>query len=863
MPTSEWEDARRLFASWPNVIASNSASGTVRRLADALATLHNGATGWRDVVALTRQVLLGARARGNETPLTVPEDQRLPTTAQWWAGDCQATANSSGGITVTAQFWWPMVPAGWASTAAERDMGEIYLGPDSALRRRLDGLPGDPFWSEALNYDRYYSVGQRQAARSAVLAPAGSTTIVCLPTGHGKTPVVLAPILLGRKHGGVSIVVVPTVVLALDMERRIRELLEGFGVEAPSGRYAYTGDLPEETKRQLKDDVAEGRQPVLFTSPEAVSTAMQKALDSAAENGRLRYVVIDEAHLVEQWGNEFRPSFQTIANQRRNWLRRAPVGREPRTVAMSATLTGQQVETLEDLFGQPEATHTVWASQLRTEPSYYIDTFSDEKSRRTAVVEALTRLPRPAILYVSRVEDARRWAEDLHDAGLQRVTHLTGESDPDQRSAAMAGWAGRAADGPIPTRFDIVVGTSAFGLGIDLADVRTVVHACVPETVDRYYQEVGRGGRDGNPSLAYMAIAPGDFHLAEKLNNQAILRADTAWERWDALFQNRLGNDKDTYHLDLDTVPTHLAVGFKTNRAWNTRTLNLMTRARMIEVTAPAVPVQDESDSRAAWLARLSHYYDNLQSLIDVRLIDGQANDPVYFKKRINETRARILGGQQQALNQLHRAVRGDRCIADVLAEYYTLRTERGVLRTATACRGCPHCRQHLEPPESGRFYRMSAQPHPPLANWPTASPSPLSAFMEPDAAFLSIWWKAGSPQRYLVVELVEQLARRGVRVIGGPGAAHLLSPVQRAVTPEPLILDADEELLLCDPRPIMWVLGDADRSLSTSEHDRIDSGGMIYLLHADHLMHPDKPTSRLIDIHNANISIEIALRSL
>lgn len=134
---------------------------------------------------------------------------------------------------------------------------------------------------------------------------------------------------------------------------------------------------------------------------------------------------------------------------------------------------------------------------------------------------------------------------------------------------------------------------------------------------------------------------------------------------------------------------------------------------------------------------------------------------------------------------------------------------------------------------------------------------------MDPDSAFLSIWWKAGSPQRDLVVELVEQLARRGVRVIGGPGAALLLNTIQRAVAPEPLIFDADEELLLCDPRPIMWVLGDADTSLSTSEYDRVDSGGMTYLLHADHLMHPDKPTSRLIDVHSANISIDTALRSL
>ncbi|MEU8800783.1 protein DpdF [Spirillospora sp. NPDC048819] len=863
MPFSEWDEARRLFAAWPGTTALDNAGGTVRRLADSLADLPNGDSGWRDIVALTRQILLSARVRGNETPLTVPSDSLLPTEAQWWEGGCQAQLVSPGRLNVTAQFWSPRVPAGWAPTAAEHDMKEVALGPESSLRRRLDGTPGDPFWSEALGYERYYSIGQRQAARSVVLAPPGSTTIVCLPTGHGKTPVALAPILLGQKLGGASIVVVPTVVLALDMERRTRELLRRRGVEAPSGHYAYTGSLAEETKRQMRDDVANGRQTVLFTSPEAISTGLQKALDIAAENGYLRYFVIDEAHLVEQWGNDFRPTFQTIANQHRNWLRRAPAGREPRTVAMSATLTAQQVETLENLFGQPGATQVVWASQLRSEPSYYIDTFPDEKSRRSAIVEALTRLPRPAILYVTRVEDARLWAEEFYDRGLRRVTHVTGESTPEQRGAAMKGWAGRTAGGPVSTRFDIIVGTSAFGLGIDLADVRTVVHACVPETVDRYYQEVGRGGRDGNPSLAYMANAPGDFYLAEKLNKNAILRADTAWGRWSALFQNRLGEADGTYQLDLDMVPPRMAVGYGKNRDWNTKTLNLMSRAHMIEVTAPKVPVQGEGEPDAAWEARLALYYETLPSRVDVRLMDGQTNDPAYFERKIDDTRTRIIDSQQDALNQLRKAIRSDRCIADVLAQYYLLPVERGVLRTSAVCRGCPHCRRQLEPLEAGRFYRMAAQPHPALAYWPPTSSAPLSGFLGPNTSFLSIWWKAESPEHRLLGQLVEQLVRRGVHVLGGPGAAPLLTAIQRDVSPEPLILDADEELLHDDRRPLLWVLEDSDISLSTAERDRIDGGGMTYLLHPDHLIHPDKPMSRLIDMHSANISIETALRSL
>ena len=103
----------------------------------------------------------------------------------------------------------------------------------------------------------------------------------------------------------------------------------------------------------------------------------------------------------------------------------------------------------------------------------------------------------------------------LHGAGFRRITQVTGDSSDEQRRSAIEGWRGEDTLGrTIPTRYDIVVGTSAFGLGVDMPDVRSVVHACVPETLDRFYQEVGRGGRDGRPSIACLASAPGDYAVA-------------------------------------------------------------------------------------------------------------------------------------------------------------------------------------------------------------------------------------------------------------------------------------------------------------------------------------------------------------
>ncbi len=176
----------------------------------------------------------------------------------------------------------------------------------------------------------------------------------------------------------------------------------------------------------------------------------------------MRHFVIDEAHLVEQWGNEFRPEFQSISHLHRRCLTLAPPpGREPVTVTMSATLTTHQITTLTDLFrGGAHSPEVVWAAQLRHEPSYYVDRFGDEDERTAAVLEAALKLPKPMVLYVSRREDAPRWAEFLRARGISRTAVVTGDNDDDERRDALEGWAGRASNGAeSATRYDIVIGT--------------------------------------------------------------------------------------------------------------------------------------------------------------------------------------------------------------------------------------------------------------------------------------------------------------------------------------------------------------------------------------------------------------------
>ena len=225
--------------------------------------------------------------------------------------------------------------------------------------------------------------------------------------------------------------------------------------------------------------------------------------------------------------SNFRPQYQEFAAHRRTWMELAPPQRQPVTVVMSATLTNHQVHALAGLFpGRP--TEVVWAAALRRRSATTSSRSAPRSARTDAVLAAAGLLPRPLVLYTSTRADVADWADRLRARGYARAAELTGDDGLRRRKEVLTGWRGDQAAGG-RTRFDIVVATSAFGVGLDVPDVRTVLHACVPETIDRYYQDVGRGGRDGSPCLSYLAEGPGDRAIAHRLNQQTLIGDERGW----------------------------------------------------------------------------------------------------------------------------------------------------------------------------------------------------------------------------------------------------------------------------------------------------------------------------------------------
>lgn len=477
------------------------------------------------------------------------------------------TKSAVVGIRRRPDGMWVAVPwePDWLEVEGGTPDAPALAGTAAGDRFRTEPLLADPFFARSTGFDTYRMPGQRAACRAVMSAPEGSTVIAMLPTGSGKTEIALC--LSDRAKTGLTVIVVPTVALAYDFERRFRDHFSRRNrrVKPESLHFAWTASTDEATRQAIRTRIANGQQPLLVTSPESMTRALRQTLQDAASIGRLQGFVIDEAHLVTQWGRFFRPEFRTLADLRHDLMELAARGGHQRlvTLLLSATLGHSEMTDLINLFGGPGPCSPVVANALRSEPDIWVSYANDPDARANHVLDTLAHCARPAVLYVTKPEAAEQWATRLRAHGYARLAVVTGRSSAAERAQVLQGI--RAS--PTTTGgIDLVVATSAFGLGIDYPHIRAVVHACLPETVDRWYQELGRGGRDGFACAAYLLASPGDDAEADSLGVK-VLSPDTARKRWEDLWNHRKNLDGRTF-LDLEGARGSVGRG-DFNRRWN------------------------------------------------------------------------------------------------------------------------------------------------------------------------------------------------------------------------------------------------------------------------------------------------------
>ncbi len=308
-------------------------------------------------------------------------------------------------------------------------------------------------------------------------ATEGRDLLLVMPTGAGKS---LCYQLPGLARAGTTLVISPLIALMEDQVARLQSL--GLAAERiHSGR-------DRASSRQVCAEYLEGRLDFLFIAPERLGVPGFVEL-LARRTPAL--VAVDEAHCISQWGHDFRPDYRLLG-ARLPMLRPAPV------IALTATATpAVQRDILQQLGlqGAGSAPARSFIHGFRR-TNIAIEVRELNPSQRPEAIRELLAEPshRPAIVYAATRKHAERYAEEL-GADFRTGTYHAGMSASERDEVQSAFLGGR---------LEVIVATTAFGMGIDKADVRTVVHAALPASLEGYYQELGRAGRDGKPSRAVL-----------------------------------------------------------------------------------------------------------------------------------------------------------------------------------------------------------------------------------------------------------------------------------------------------------------------------------------------------------------------
>ena len=325
---------------------------------------------------------------------------------------------------------------------------------------------------------------------------AGHDTLGLMPTGGGKSITFQVPALAKE---GVCIVITPLIALMKDQVHHLRQL----NIQAAA---IYSGMQHDDVMRTLENCIL-GNTKILYVSPERLGSSL---FQTKLRHMQVSFITVDEAHCISQWGYDFRPSYLEIANIR-NIHPDVPV------LALTATATPQVVDDicakLSAGFGSPESTSASGETRCHTgKHGFSVFRMSFERKNLAYLVQnapdkygELLRLldgtPGSAIVYVRSRRHAREIAEHLSDAGLSATFYHAGldHADKDRRQRD---WQ--------HDRTRIMVATNAFGMGIDKPDVRLVIHYDSPDSLEAYFQEAGRAGRDGQPARAILLFNGSD-----------------------------------------------------------------------------------------------------------------------------------------------------------------------------------------------------------------------------------------------------------------------------------------------------------------------------------------------------------------
>ncbi|CAN5388885.1 ATP-dependent DNA helicase RecQ [soil metagenome] len=324
--------------------------------------------------------------------------------------------------------------------------------------------------------------GQEEVIESVL---EGKDTLVLFPTGGGKSLCYQVPALV---LDGLTVVISPLVALMQDQVEQLKKI----GIRSTF----INSTLPGYEVEQRLVNARNGMYKLLYIAPERLTTELWK---NEQDRLNISLVAVDEAHCISEWGHSFRPSYRQIRQEM------GEAADDVRWIALTATATP---EVKEDIIKNLQFTdpNVVAGGFGRKNLIWWVKhTPQKQNSLITAVKRGSER--GSGIVYCSTRRDCMKWAEEFSRIGIRAEAYHAGV-ESSVREAIQNRW--------VSGKTPVVVSTNAFGMGIDKSDCRFVIHQTMPISLEAYYQEAGRAGRDGEESYPILLYKEGDFELARK-----------------------------------------------------------------------------------------------------------------------------------------------------------------------------------------------------------------------------------------------------------------------------------------------------------------------------------------------------------